>query len=249
MFLIVLKVQALDQELIERIRSSVLCISNGDGVIATAIVWDFTDTDVRLLTNYHTWDSSEFRYCFPPPSPPPPTKKRQSKKRKTRDDEEEGEEEPVELHLRNDLGFVFSFHLTADLFHSFEKAEDFAVLQLPKSTFTMQRIPICIELPLNLKIHAFGYIGHTQQFNIAGGEVSGFITEGFTMNLLSAGGFSGAAIIADGYGRAVGYMGGNLDDKNSQHQSYGYRLDRVMIVTGRSLSPTSSPAGKGKINE
>jgi hypothetical protein len=62
-----IQAQALPQEIIDRIGSSVLCVSNSDGdVIATAIVWDYTDTDVLLLTNYRTWDSSDFRYCFPP---------------------------------------------------------------------------------------------------------------------------------------------------------------------------------------
>jgi hypothetical protein len=41
------------------------------------------------------------------------------------------------------------------------------------------------------------------------------------MNLLSAPGYSGAAIIADGYGRAVGYMGKRV---NSKHQSYAANL-------------------------
>ncbi len=59
---------------------------------------------------------------------------------------------------------------------------------------------------------------------------------GFFMTQLSAGGFSGAAIIADKYGRAIGYIGGNLDAckaANSQHQSYGLRFDRIMTATNR----------------
>ena len=61
----------------------------------------------------------------------------------------------------------------------------------------MPRIPVSLDVSLTLKIHAFGYIGHTKEFNITGGEVSSFIPYGFTMNLLSAGGFSGAAILAE----------------------------------------------------
>jgi hypothetical protein len=113
----------------------------------------------------------------------------------------------------------------------------------------MPRIPVGLGVSVTLQIHAFGYIGHTRQLNISSGEVSGFIPEGFTMNLLSAGGFSGAAIIADGYGRAIGYMGGNLDKStknNSQHQSYGFRFDRVITVTKRQLTPTKSLLGEGR---
>ena len=227
---------------INRIRSSVLCVSKADGeVIATAIVWDYTPKDVLLLTNFHTWNDKEFRYCFPTPDAP------SSKKQKKRKGDEDDEEDPVELKLHNEDGFVFRFALTSNLFHSWEKEEDFAVLKLPKDNFTMQRIPISLEISLNWKIHAFGYIGHTKKFNICGGEVSGMITEGFTMNLLSAGGFSGAAILVDSYGRAVGYMGGNLDaskNKNSKHQSYGFRFDRVILATKRQVTPTNSPAKK-----
>lgn len=242
--------QALEQDLIDRIQSSVLCVSNTDeDVIATAIVWDYTEDHVLLLTNYHTWDEDEFRYCFPPDK----NKKRKREKAKGKSKgkfkggDEDGGIEPVELKLRNEDGFGHNFQLTADLFHSWEKDEDFAILKLPKAGFTMQRIPISLGISLTLRIHAFGYIGHTKQFNISGGEVAGFIAEGFTMNLLSAGGFSGAAIIADGRGRCVGYMGGNLDashDKNSQHQSYGFRFDRVILATKRETTPTNSPAGK-----
>lgn len=45
----------------------------------------------------------------------------------------------------------------------------------------------------DLKIHAFCYVDHTGQFKNSVGEVTGFITEGFIMNLLSVGGFFGAA--------------------------------------------------------
>lgn len=228
--------QALDQEVINRMKSCVLCLSNAeDEVIATAIVWDYAFEDVLLLTNYHTWDDVEFLYCFPP-----------SHKKRKRDKSFS----PVQLKLHNEDGFVHFFALTADLFHSWEKQEDFAVLKLPKTDFTMQRIPISLGIYETLKIHAFGYIGHTKRFNISGGEVSGFITEGFSMNLLSAGGFSGAAIVADGHGRAIGYMGGNLDasrEKNSQHQSYGFRLDRVILATNRKTTPTNSPGKVEKV--
>ena len=55
-----------------------LCLSTADSeVVATAIVWDYTANHVLLLTNYHTWDSDEFRYCFPP-KPKKNNKKRKS---------------------------------------------------------------------------------------------------------------------------------------------------------------------------
>jgi hypothetical protein len=243
--------QALDNELIDRIRSSVLSLSNEEGeVFATVIVWDYTDSEVLLLTNYHTWDSCEYKYCFPPKLPAEKsTSKPKAKtglKRKAQEDE--NEDNHVVLTLGNDFDFEHEFVVTSDVFHSWEKDEDFAVLTLPKAGFTMPRIPISLGVSLTLKIHAFGYVGHTKQFNVSGGEISGLLPDGFAMNLLSAGGYSGAAIIADSCGRAVGYMGGNLDaskEKNSQHQSYGYRFDRVFHATGRQLTPTNSPAGKG----
>lgn len=243
------KAQSLDQELIDRIRSSVLCVSVVseelskekekvvvDNVIATAIVWDYTANDVLILTNYHTWDDDEFRYCFPPPD-----KKNKGTKRKNDEDEEI---DPVKLRLSNEDEFEYEFVLTADMFQSFGKDEDFAVLKLPKSSFKMQRIPVSFDISLTLKIHAFGYIGHTKAFNVTPGEVTGMVPYGFTMSPLSAEGFSGAALVADSKGRAVGYMGGNLDaskDKNSQHQSYGLRFDKVIVATKRQVTPTYSP--------
>mmetsp|Transcript_33224 Transcript_33224/g.65964 ORF Transcript_33224/g.65964 Transcript_33224/m.65964 type:complete len:162 (+) Transcript_33224:554-1039(+) len=151
----------------------------------------------------------------------------------------------VTFHNNDD--FSYELIMDSSVFHSYEKDEDFAVLKIPKDKFTMPRIPISLAVSLTLKIHAFGYIGHSKQFNVSGGEISGLVTEGFTMNL-SAGGYSGAAILADGYGRAVGYMGGNYDassNKNSQHQSYAFRFDRVIHATGRRISPANFPAGKG----
>lgn len=230
-------IQSLDSDLIERISASVLCISDAstEEVIGTAVVWDYLPTDVLLLTNYHTWDDSEFRYCFPPGQ--------KKKKRKMG----EGEEDPVTLILTDkDKKFSYQFVLTSDMFYKFAAEEDFAVLKLPKAHFSMLRIPVTLGVSLTLKVHAFGYTGHTKGgFNITGGEVSAFIPEGFAMNLLSAPGFSGAAIVVDGYGRAIGYIGGNLDaskEKNSQHQLYGYRFDHVIKATGRETSPSNSPS-------
>lgn len=221
-------------------------MSNPDGeVIATAIVWDYTDTDVLLLTNYHTWDTADFRYCFPP-APRKKSKTNETKNKRKRD-EEEGDDESMVVTFHNDEDFSHELKVVSSVFHSFDKDDDFAVLKIPKADFSMPRIPISLEVFLTLRIHAFGYIGHTREFNVSGGEISGLIADGFTMNLLSAGGYSGAAILADGYGRAVGFMGGNLDaskDKNSQHQSYGCRFDRVIRATQRQITPTSSPAGK-----
>jgi hypothetical protein len=233
--------QALADEIVDRIRSSVLCVSNEDGdATATAIVWDYTDTEVLLLTNYHTWDSAEFRYAFPPDSA---MAKRKGKRKGGHTDDQD-----VTVRFHYDNGdFSREVTITSSVFCAYAKDEDFAVLKIPRTGFNMPRIPISLNVTLTLKIHAFGYIGHSKQFNVSGGEISGLITEGFTMNLLSAGGYSGAAILVDGYGRAVGYMGGNYDasnNKNSQHQSYAFRFDRVMHDTGRQSTPTSSPAGK-----
>lgn len=229
--------QALDQDLIDKISSSILSIKDLYGVvIATAIVWDYSTTEVFLLTNYHTWAVDEFKYCFPPSK----TKKETLKRKKSGQDPE---------HLTLSSGdFEHTFVVTSEVFQFYEKEEDFAVLKFPINGFTMPKIPVRLDVLVTLKVHAFGYIGHTSQFNISSGEVSSMIPEGFTMNLLSAGGFSGAAIIADTFGRAVGYMGGNLDaskENNSQHQSYGFRFDRVITVTKRQLTPTKPQLGKG----
>jgi hypothetical protein len=246
--------QSLDDELIDRIKSSVLSLSNEEGVLfATVVVWDYTDSEVLLLSNYHTWESSEFNYCFPPKPPAVKSsskaKKKTSLKRKYREDYSgEDEHNNVVLVLGNDDNFKQEFVVTSKIFHSSQKDEDFVVFKLPKGGFTMPRIPISLSVSLTLKIHAFGYLGHSKQLNVSGGEIAGLRPDGFVMNLLSAEGYSGAAIIADSCGRAVGYMGGNWntsEKKNSQHQSYGYRFDRVFHATQRKLTPTNSPAGKG----
>lgn len=237
----------MNQEVIDRFSLSVLSVSvcengNDDSMIANAFVWDYTDSEVLILTNYHTWKSEEFKYCFPPKP-----KQKVGRKRKVSDNDDQ---DPVTIVLHNsDDNFEHKFVVTQDLFKYVDESDDFAVLQLPKAGFAMQRIPVSLGVSTTLCIHAIGYVGHTGMFNVTGGEVSGLIPEGFTMNLLSAPGFSGAAVIADHTGRAVGYMGGNLDasnHKNSQHQSYGYRFDQVLRATNRQHSPANSPAGKGE---
>jgi hypothetical protein len=141
---------ALDRELITRIRSSVLCIRSADGSkISNAIVWDHTSSKILLLTNYHTWDK-DFEYCFPPN---PDHKKR---KKSNTDDP------PVCITLSNE-DFNNEFAVTSKVFQSWNKEEDFAVLELPKKGFTMPRIPVSLDVSLTLKVHAFGYIGHTNQ--------------------------------------------------------------------------------------
>jgi hypothetical protein len=237
--------QALDEEVIGRIKTAVLCIceaENPENVLGTALVWDFVDNEVLILTNYHTW-SDEFSYCFPPPSPAPVTPKNK-KKRKQIGSDNEGEQDPAQLILRNDLGLSYQFTLTSDLFYRWNLDHDFAVLKLPRNQFHMPRIPVELGTNYAMLIHAFGYIGHTNECTITGGEITGFIPECFTMNLLSAPGYSGAAIIADAYCGAVGYMGRNLDASkrvNSQHQSYAFKFDNVIIATNRQKYPTSSP--------
>jgi hypothetical protein len=216
------RIQALESDVIDRISSAVLCLSSSEGgVIATAIGWDYTADEVLILTNYHTWNVEEFKYCFPP----------NNRKRKIKEDEHD----PVKLKLHN-RDFQHEFVVTSKLFSCFDKDEDYAVLKLPRAGFTMPRIRVNLGVAATMHIHVFGYIGHTSELNISAGEVSGLIPHGFTMTPLSAPGYSGAAIIADGHGRAVGYMGGNLDagkKNNSQHQSYGFRFDQVIIATKR----------------
>jgi hypothetical protein len=97
---------------------------------------------------------------------------------------------------------------------------DYAVLKLPRAGYTMPRIRVDLGVAATMHIHVFGYIRHTSELNISAGEVSGLIPHGFTMTPLSAPGYSGAAIIADGHGRAVGYKGGNLDAGKKNNYQY-----------------------------
>eukprot|EP01031_Cornospumella_fuschlensis_P031465 gene31465-38031_t len=147
--------------------------------------------------------------------------------------------------------FEYLFDVTSEVFRCWDERHDFAVLELPRSAFTMARIPVYLGgLQQTMMIHAFGHIGYSGSFNITGGEVSSFIPHGFSMNLLSALGYSGAAILADGVGRAVGYIGGNWDSSkgnNSQHQAYWYKFDIAVESTGRQATPTSSPFSKDKL--
>ncbi len=161
------------------------------------------------------------------------TKKTQ-KKRKIN----EVDEDTINLKLMKEGEVIHSFILSSDLFTYWDHKHNFAILKFPISTqFSMlKRIPIRLGIYLNQKIHAFGYIGHTNELNFSGGEITSKIPLGFTINLLSDGGYSGAAIFVNYNGGAVGYMGGNVDAsdvKNSQHQSYGFKYDLVLEATKR----------------
>ena len=222
----------MKQSVIDSISESVLCLTNYENtVIGTVIIWDTTETDVFILTNSHTW--GDFPKYFPPNS----TKK---KKKKVADEDNEI------LKLWQNDKHIHSFSLSSNLFTTWDEAHDFAILKFRKTEkLSMPRIPISLNINLTLKVHAFGFIGHSQKFNITGGEIASKIPQGFTMNMLSAPGYSGAAIVADYYGRAVGYMGGNLDAseaKNSQHQSYAYTFDIIVEATKRVNSPQISPS-------
>ena len=131
---------ALDQSLIARISSSVLSIQTLDrDVIATAVVWDYIDSEVLVLPNYHTWDAPEYKYCFPPKPKNFKSNKQTDKKRKRT--ASDLDEDSVRLILTND-GFRREFVVTSELFHSCEENKDYAVLQLPKDGFTMERLPV-----------------------------------------------------------------------------------------------------------
>lgn len=234
------KAYTLDEKERDKISSSILCLkqANDDSVISTAIVWDYSETNVLILTNYHTWVTDEFRPFFPPLMKP---------RKKCSDSDEE--EDNVKLFLCDWKDkIVLKFDLESSLFSHYHKEYDFAILSLPREKFDLPRVPITlVGVDLTLNIHALGFIGHHGKYSIANGIVSSIIPGGFTMNLLSAPGFSGAAILADVRGRAVGYMGGNLDssnDKNSQHQSYAFKFDDVAKATNRQDSPANSPSFK-----
>lgn len=251
------RIQALDQAIIDRLKSSVLSICDNEDptkIIATALVWDYSKDEVLILTNYHTW-TDEYSYCFPPPPPPdspitPKNKKKKGKNQKKRKLSSSSESDldvhdPAHLILKNEDGFNYQFTLTSEVFYTWGRHADFAVLKFP-------RIPIFLIPCPTMYVHAIGYVAHTSNFLLTGGEISGIGAETFTMNLLSAPGYSGAAIVSDYLGRAVGYMGGNLDfakEKNSQHQSYAYKFDMVMLATDRKVSPNTPPVKLGVAKE
>lgn len=223
----------MDPLLVASISSSILHVTC-DYVSSTAIVWDYDGDNVLILTNYHTWDVEEYNKIFPPPT--------DSKKRKAEDeDEDEDVSSYGTITLKND-NFTYSFILSSKTFLCWNKHEDYAVLQLPKDSFHMPRIPVSLSyIGLCIKIHAFGYIGHTESLNVTNGEIASMLPHGFTTTILSAPGYSGAAILCDASGRAIGYMSGNLDaskEKNSQHQSHAFRFDALIVATHRKVTPT-----------
>jgi hypothetical protein len=258
----------MSAELIARMKSSVLGLKwknivGEDEVFATVVVWDFTDSEVLLLSNYHIWNLPEFKSWFPPSKSDGGRKKASKscgggkkssksggggkKSSKSGSGGNGDEHENEELTLFNVCGFEHKFVLTSEIFLSCDETADFAVLKLPKEGFDMERIPISLDVSLTLKVHSLGYLGHTQKFNVACGEVCSLGELNFTTNIISAEGYSGAAIIADSLGRAVGYMGGNWDSSvqmNSQHQSYAMKFDAVVSATGRQLTPPNSPTEK-----
>ena len=248
----------MDEEVRNTITSSILCLKqakdededegddkNADSVISTAIVWDYCGTNVLMLTNYHTWVTEEFRPFFPPLM--------KARKKKSDSDEEDDNVANVTLYLCDSMGkTILEFDLDSSLFSHYHTEYDFAILSLPRKNFNMPRIPITlVGVDLTLKIHALGFIGHDGNYSIADGIVSSIIPGGFTMNLLSAPGFSGAAVLVDVQGRAVGYMGGNVNSssttvKNSQHQYFAFKFDDVAIATRRQDHPprSSGPSKK-----
>lgn len=219
------------------ISSSILSIKNNVGdVVATAFVWNYSTTEVFLLTNYHKWTVDEFNYCFPP----------STNKKRTRNGNKSSEQDPQHLTLSRD-NFEHEFVLESEMFQFYEKEYDFAVLKFPIGGFNMPKIRIRLDDPPNLEVHAVGYIGHNGSFSISSGQVVCAIPEGFGMNMPSTGGLSNAAIIADTSGRAVGYMGVNLNTSwaNNEHLSYAYRFDHLMIVTNRDLNHSKLYMSKG----
>ncbi len=193
-------------------------------------VWDFVGDSVLILTNYHTWEK-DFASVFPPTH-----KKR--KKNKTSDEE-------IILRLTDSKDFSKQFNLDSSLFSHFDKDSDYAVLKLSSDGFNMQRIPIDLcGIDLTLKVRTIGFVGHHNELSMSFGEVSSVWAGKFSTTLISAPGYSGAAVVSDGYGRAVGYMFGNFDTanmKNSQHQSLAYKFDDLVKATKRRSSPSNSP--------
>lgn len=236
----------MSEEVINRTKASVLCIcesENPDSIIGTAFVWDFMDSEVFILTNYHTW-SDEFSYCFPPP--PLSTSVSPKNKKKRKKIVSEDVQHAAQLILRNDFEFRYPFTLTSDLFYRWSLDDDFAVLKLPRNQFQflgMRRIPVQLSPSSQMCIHAFGYIRHTKECTVTDGEITGHIPLCYTMNLLSGPKYSGA-LITDPFGQAVGYMGVSLDASkrlNSQRQSFAFKFNTVLRATNRNSHRYISP--------
>lgn len=199
--------------------------------MTTAIVWDYTDCDVLLLTNHHSWENTAHQYCFPPTAQA--TKKR---KRKKSDDDNEC----VTAYVRNDFGFSHRLEIKSEIFYACKASDDFAVLKLPKAGFTMPRIVISQSETPKQETTVIGYSSLTRQLLVSKeqGEIKGLIPLGFTINQLpSAGEFSGAAVVVDDYGHMVGYLGRSSHFASSfwnpQSLPTAFRCDGVMRATKR----------------
>ena len=240
-------IYAVNLETRAKIESSMLAIKFFNGstweLVATSFVWDFVGDNVLILSNYHTWDSKDFKHLFPP------YLKINKNNKKVASDNIDN----IELQLVKVNGDVVKeFILCPSIFGICDKDNDFAIMKFSREGFMMKRLPVSLEVGMTMKIHAFGFIGHQEDnitsgcngYNITNGEITALMPNQFYMSLLSAPGYSGAAIVSDGYGHAVGYMYGNLDagtNKNSQHQSLGFTFDGVLKMVRRYDSPPLSP--------
>jgi hypothetical protein len=149
------------------------------------------------------------------------------------------------FRLSNSMKFSKEIALDSSMFGPTDETKDFAILKFPREGFIMPRMPISYTgIFYTMKVHALGYVGHIEGLVASNGEVSNIQGSQFSITLISAPGFSGAAVISDGVGRAVGYMYGNWDastQKNSQHQSLACKLDAVIDAMPRKPSPSSPP--------
>ena len=100
----------MDEEVRNTITSSILCLKQANDKnadISTAIVWDYSETKVLMLTNYHTWVTEEFRPFFPPLM--------NARKKKSDSDEEDDNVANVTLYLcdsmagENNSGFRLGY--------------------------------------------------------------------------------------------------------------------------------------------
>ena len=223
---------SIDPAVVQRIGKSVLRVENfevglGWSTFATALVWDFIDDHVLILTNYHTLSQEDELKSFLLPK-----NKKSGKRPKL------GEMDPIRLRLSNDSPCEYEFICDSSIFFCCDEEYDFAVLRLPRDSFNkLSRIPIRFGVDHALRVHAIGYIGHAQCFTVQNGEVSTVYEFGFDTTIPSAPGFSGSAVIVDIDGRAVGYMYGNIDFAKAR----AFRFDMIIKATHRQPTPSSSP--------
>ncbi len=223
----------LPKDVIDRVWISVICIET-EFSYATGIVFDKAEDSktVYVLSNFHTWDDISYKKILPFDWNGKVKMECPSKKRKHTTDAEE-----ISVTLKNHDGKTICHqNMRRDMFHCYDFEDDYAVI---KFTFgdssSIQRIPISYNITETMEVHAFGYVGYLSgnekgNYLITNDEITRINERGFQMSSLSAQGLSGSAIIADKVGRAVGYLGGNIDASKEKIHNISH-MDSLLVMS------------------